>query len=130
MGAGVGVIDADGALPFLPLSFVVSPLSSSYLEVATILFTSNLIGICFSRSLHYQFYSWYAQQVPFLLFHTPYPVWTRLLLMAVIEYGWNVFPSTNLSSAVLVCGNAFLLIGLWFGPTPTGEDADQKVKTS
>jgi len=41
--------------------------------VATILFTSNLIGIIFARSLHYQFYSWYAQQIPFLAWRTRYP---------------------------------------------------------
>lgn len=43
-------------------------------DVATVLFTSNLIGILFARSLHYQFYSWYAHQVPFLAWRTNYPV--------------------------------------------------------
>lgn len=43
------------------------------IDVATVFFTSNLIGIIFARSLHYQFYSWYAQQVPFLAWKTRYP---------------------------------------------------------
>lgn len=44
------------------------------------LFTSNLIGIVFARSLHYQFYSWYAQQLPFLLLRTNYPVPLKYVL--------------------------------------------------
>lgn len=33
----------------------------------------------------------------------------------MIEYAWNVYPSTNLSSAVLLVGNSLLLVGVWFG---------------
>lgn len=33
------------------------------------LFTSNLIGIICARSLHYQFYAWYAQSLPLLLWN-------------------------------------------------------------
>lgn len=43
-------------------------------DVTVILFTSNLVGILFARSLHYQFYSWYALQIPFLAWKTPYPI--------------------------------------------------------
>ena len=43
------------------------------IEIVTIAFTSNLIGILFSRSLHYQFYSWYGYQVPLLAWRTRYP---------------------------------------------------------
>jgi hypothetical protein len=38
----------------------------------TILFSSNLVGIVFARSLHYQFYAWYAHQIVFLAWHTPF----------------------------------------------------------
>ncbi|KAG8986701.1 dolichyl-P-Man:Man(5)GlcNAc(2)-PP-dolichol alpha-1,3-mannosyltransferase, partial [Tulasnella sp. 427] len=50
----------------------VTPMSPD--RISTILFTSNLIGIVVARSLHYQFYSWYAQQLPFLIWHTKYPI--------------------------------------------------------
>ncbi|KAF8626241.1 hypothetical protein AX15_004921 [Amanita polypyramis BW_CC] len=46
-------------------------------DVTLILFTSNLIGMLFARSLHYQFYSWYAHQIPYLTWKTKYPLWFR-----------------------------------------------------
>lgn len=52
-------------------------LTLSCIDVTTVLFTSNLVGILFARSLHYQFYSWYAHQIPFLLWRTKYPVWIK-----------------------------------------------------
>jgi hypothetical protein len=48
--------------------------------------TCNLVGIVFSRSLHYQFYSWYAYQVPFFVYKSRAP----LLLKSVC------FPSIKL----------------------------------
>lgn len=53
------------------------------LEIITILFTSNFIGIVFARSLHYQFYSWYAQQLPLLLWRTRYPTPVRYVKCAI-----------------------------------------------
>ena len=35
--------------------------------------------------------------------------------MMAIEYAWNVYPSTDISSGVLVAANAALLVGVWFG---------------
>ncbi|VDB88734.1 unnamed protein product [Peniophora sp. CBMAI 1063] len=84
-------------------------------EITTIFFTSNLIGMLFSRSLHYQFYSWYAYQLPFLAWRTRYPVPLKLALLAAIEYSWNVYPSTVLSSGILCACNAILLAGVWTG---------------
>lgn len=84
-------------------------------EIVTILFTSNFIGIVFARSLHYQFYSWYAQSLPLLLWRTRYPIPIKLLLLLGIEYSWNVFPSTNRSAYILNACHILLLGGLWFG---------------
>ncbi|KAF9036614.1 glycosyltransferase family 58 protein [Panaeolus papilionaceus] len=83
--------------------------------IATVLFTSNLIGILFARSLHYQFYSWYCQQIPFLTWRTRYPTSVKVLLFFGIEYAWNVFPSTFTSSAILLACNILLVVGIWFG---------------
>ncbi|KIK59804.1 glycosyltransferase family 58 protein [Collybiopsis luxurians FD-317 M1] len=83
-------------------------------DVATFMFTSNLIGLVFARSLHYQFYSWYAQQVPFLVWRTKYPVFLRLLLVGTIEYAWNIYPSTTISSSALLGTNILVIAGVWF----------------
>ncbi|EGN95377.1 glycosyltransferase family 58 protein [Serpula lacrymans var. lacrymans S7.3] len=90
-----------------------APISQNF--VATTLFTSNLIGILFARSLHYQFYAWYAQQLPYLTFRTRYPVILKLAILLAIEYAWNIFPSTPRSSGLLLLGNALLLLGIGFG---------------
>ncbi|XP_076807503.1 dol-P-Man:Man(5)GlcNAc(2)-PP-Dol alpha-1,3-mannosyltransferase-like [Clavelina lepadiformis] len=82
-------------------------------QIVLILFTSNFIGICFSRSLHYQFYIWYYHTLPYLLWSTPYQAPVRLLLFGVIELCWNTFPSTNLSSSSLHLCHTLLLLGLW-----------------
>jgi alpha-1,3-mannosyltransferase len=98
-----------------------------------VLFTSNLIGVLFARSLHYQFYTWYAQQIPFLAWRTRYPVFVkcaplpidtpkfklkgeyRLSILLAIEYAWNIFPATCISSGILFVANSSLLIGIWLG---------------
>ncbi|KAI6045645.1 mannosyltransferase [Pisolithus marmoratus] len=110
-GGTLAVIRRGFLHPFQ--SPALSSVSPDY--IATVLMTSNLIGILFARSLHYQFYSWYCQQLPFLCRRTKYPLALQLLILAGIEYAWNVFPSTTLSSGILLAVHVLLLLGIWLG---------------
>jgi ALG3 protein len=81
-------------------------------DILLALYTSNFVGILFARSLHYQFYSWYFYTIPYLLWRTDYHVLVKLALFLAIEYSWNVFPSTGLSSTVLFVSHLALLFGI------------------
>lgn len=83
--------------------------------VIFIMFVSNYIGICFSRSLHYQFYVWYYHTIAYLLWSTELPTIFKFLIFGVIELCWNVFPATFYSSIGLNFMHLFLLAGLWKG---------------
>jgi alpha-1,3-mannosyltransferase len=114
------------------------------IDIPLLLFTSNLIGITFARSLHYQFHSWYFHQIPFLLVmggawnsvilgyvnfsplvELKRDYWDetlihRAVLWSMIEYGWATFPSTNLSSGLLFAAHIIMLGGLLFVNKPHG----------
>ncbi|XP_062580396.1 dol-P-Man:Man(5)GlcNAc(2)-PP-Dol alpha-1,3-mannosyltransferase-like [Saccostrea cucullata] len=86
------------------------------------LFTANLIGMSFSRSLHYQFYVWYFHTLHYLLWSTSQPSIVNILVLGVIELCWNTYPSTVLSSSLLHVCHAVMLYGLWFSPDYTPKD--------
>ena len=93
---------------------IVPPLSAKHMIMA--LFSGNLIGVACARTLHFQFYSWYFHMLPFLLWQINMRTTFRLLLLLCVECGWNVFPITKMSSAVLFTCHCVLLIGLWRTP--------------
>ncbi|KAJ8597956.1 glycosyltransferase family 58 protein [Rhizopogon salebrosus TDB-379] len=110
-GGVAGVLVRGFRRPTLPAGL--APVGPDY--VATVLMTSNLIGIVFARSLHYQFYSWYSQQLPLLTQRTKFPFVVQMAIMGAIEYAWNVYPSTPFSSGLLLVANSLMLLGIWFG---------------
>uniref|UniRef100_H2MM04 Dol-P-Man:Man(5)GlcNAc(2)-PP-Dol alpha-1,3-mannosyltransferase n=1 Tax=Oryzias latipes TaxID=8090 RepID=H2MM04_ORYLA len=84
-----------------------------------VLFTSNFIGMCFSRSLHYQFYVWYFHTLPYLLWSGGVEKLAhllRVLILGLIELSWNTYPSTNSSSASLHVCHLIVLLCLWLAP--------------
>ena len=98
----------------------------SALYAVSLYFLCNLVGVVFARSLHYQFFCWYAHTLPLLahLSRTPFPpqLGTGLHEWAVVaakcgvlfgvEVCWNVFPATWWSSGLLVLCHAWLLSGI------------------
>jgi alpha-1,3-mannosyltransferase len=81
--------------------------------VATTMLTSLAIGLLCARSLHYQFFAYLSWASPFLLWRSGmhpiliYTVWTAQ------EWAWNVYPSTDVSSMVVVSSLAIqVLAGL------------------
>ncbi|CAG07698.1 unnamed protein product, partial [Tetraodon nigroviridis] len=87
--------------------------------IVLILFTSNFIGMCFSRSLHYQFYVWYFHTLPYLLWSGGVEKLAhllRVLILGLIELSWNTYPSTNSSSASLHICHLIILLCLWLAP--------------
>jgi alpha-1,3-mannosyltransferase len=103
-------------------------LSSHYIIYTMLI--SNFIGICFARTLHYQFYVWYFHALPFLLWtndkndKNAYPVPLRLAIMAAIEYAFLTFPATPTSSAILQVAHAAILLRT--SPPPVLEDLEAK----
>jgi ALG3 protein len=70
--------------------------------IITTIFTSNLIGVVFARTLHYQFYVWYFHTIPYLLWHAEViPVVVKIFVFCAIEIAFNVYPATAWSSGLL-----------------------------
>lgn len=76
------------------------------------IFLSNFIGIVCARSLHYQFYVWYFHSLPYLTWFTEYSTSLKFLLLLLLEFCWNTYPSTVVSSLLLHTCHIILLVGI------------------
>ena len=83
--------------------------------VLTTILTSNVIGILFARSLHYQFYAYLGWSTPFLLWRSGMHPVLQYILWAAQEWAWLVYPSTDLSSKVVVGVLAITVAGVFWG---------------
>lgn len=86
-------------------------LSNSF--IMTAILSSLAIGLLCARSLHYQFFAYLAWASPFLFWRAglhPILVWAAWALQ---EWAWNVYPSTNASSAAVVVSLALQVCGVW-----------------
>ncbi|KAH8678991.1 glycosyltransferase family 58 protein [Tricladium varicosporioides] len=83
--------------------------------ILTTILTANAIGMLFARSLHYQFYAYIALATPFLLWRSGMHPVLQYVIWAAQEWAWNVYPSTDVSSGVVV-GVLFVTIAsVWWG---------------
>ena len=83
--------------------------------ILTSIVTSLIAGLLCARSLHYQFYSYIAWSTPFLLWKADMPPFLVCMIWATQEWAWNVYPSTDVSSMVVVGCLAIQVFGEWWG---------------
>jgi alpha-1,3-mannosyltransferase len=91
--------------------------------ILTTILSANAIGMLCARSLHYQFYSWIVWATPALLWRAGYHPLLQYALWGMQEYAWNVFPSTNFSSMVVVQVLLATVVGVWYGTRKEALDA-------
>jgi alpha-1,3-mannosyltransferase len=101
------------------------PLTAPY--ITSTMFVSNFVGICFARTLHYQFYCWYFHAIPYLLWYScsissnnsaigtneksgGYHLIVRLAIIMMIEIAFLTFPATASSSLMLQIAHFAVLI--------------------
>jgi alpha-1,3-mannosyltransferase len=83
-------------------------------SVCLTLFESNLIGVILSRTMHYQFYSWFFHQLPYVLFFScsAAPKSVHFVIIALVDYAFTVYPSSALSGALLMVSLCFTLVAI------------------
>ena len=81
----------------------------------TTVLSSLAIGLLCARSLHYQFYTYVVWASPFLLWKSGLPPYLIYLVWAAQEWAWNVYPSTNVSSMIVVGCLLVQVFGVWWG---------------
>lgn len=83
--------------------------------IPTTILSAIAVGMLCARSLHYQFFTYIAWATPFLLWKAGlHPVLLYAVWVAQ-EWAWNIYPSTNMSSMVVVACLAVQVIGVWWG---------------
>ena len=85
-------------------------------HVLFVLCSANFIGILFCRSLHYQFFAWYAQTLPLLLWMTRIPNWAKVAIIIGTEVAWNQHPPVAWSALLLQFCHVATIVALWRAP--------------
>lgn len=91
--------------------------------IMTSMLTAMVVGLLCARSLHYQFYAYLAWATPFLLWRARFHPVLIYVLWGLQEWAWNVYPSTPLSSGVVVTMLAVQVAGVWWGTRDEVEES-------
>lgn len=97
-------------------------------HVSFVLLTCNFVGIVFSRTLHYQFYLWYAHSLPLLIWKTSLFWIAKIALLLVIEIVFNVYPPHRLAALSLHVAHFVLLFMLWLKPSASSQSIYKDLK--
>ncbi|KAJ5832219.1 hypothetical protein N7474_000530 [Penicillium riverlandense] len=89
------------------------PIALSKSFIMTVTLSSLVIGLLCARSLHYQFFAYLSWATPFLLWRTGLHPVLVYVVWALQEWAWNVYPSSNVSSAVVVLSLGVQVLGVW-----------------
>jgi alpha-1,3-mannosyltransferase len=79
--------------------------------ILTAILESLAIGLLFARSLHYQFFAYIAWATPWLLWKSGFHPLLIISIWIAQEWAWNVFPSTDISSIVVVICLSLQVVG-------------------
>ncbi|USW57162.1 Putative glycosyltransferase, ALG3 [Septoria linicola] len=86
--------------------------------ILTSILSAVIVGFLCARSLHYQFFAYIAWATPFLLWRSGMRPILIYGYCAAQEWAWNVYPSTNVSSMVVVGSLAATVGSIWIGTSP------------
>ncbi|RHZ05659.1 hypothetical protein DYB31_007303, partial [Aphanomyces astaci] len=112
--SGVGTLKETSVIRFFCFLIVRSERVPIRVErIVTSLCVVNFVGICFARTLHYQFYAWYFPTLPYLLWKTNMPLIFKAKVLIICEFAFNTFPATDVSSTVLHLSHFMLLASLF-----------------
>ena len=114
-GLSIPALISTAIKPLPPRAQQIMSLNVTPSFILTSTLTSIAIGMLCARSLHYQFYAYVALSTPFLLWKAGLHLILIYAVWGAQEWGWNVYPSTDTSSKVVVGCLVVQVFSVWWG---------------